>query len=160
MNITQKQASMPEENLKTYFAKGQKCKFRRLTSNQIKRLFFNWLKDDSDVRTFDEVFNAKVEYHEEQWKKQYDLKTVKFVPKTLGSVTLDYNQKDRVAKLTFISERHQPLVVMKPINTHKRLLKWVRDKVNDYCNENTVEINKDNLKANLVASIETTILLF
>jgi len=160
MNIEHKQASMPEENLKAYFVKGQKCKFRRLTPNQIKRLFFNWLKDDSDIRSFDEVFDAKVMDHEDQWRKQYDLKTVKFVPKTIGSVVLDYDQKEKMAKLTFTSERHQDLLVMKPITTHKKLLKWVRDKTNDYCNENTVEIDKDILKANLVATIETTILLF
>ena len=155
-----KQTQTPESTLKNYFARGQKCRFRKLSPNQVKRLYFNWVKDDSDTRTFEEVFQKKFDDHEALWRKQYDLKSVKFVPKDVGEVVLEYDSKEKIAKLTFKSSRHRPLVVMKPIKTHSKLLKWVRDKTNHYCDENVVEVSFEGLTTNLKAPIITTVLLF
>ena len=156
----QKVSITPEAELKTYYQRGQKCRFRKLTANQIKRLYFNWLKDDFDGRSFEEVFTKKFDDHEVQWRKQYNIKSVEFIPKTIGVVLLEYDNVEKIAKLTFTSARHSELSIMKPIKTHPKLLKWVRDKVNQYNDENIVEIDLDLLKSELKAPIETTILLF
>ena len=150
----------PETELNSYFERGKKCKFRKLSVNQIKRLYFTWLKDSSDTRTFEEVFQNKFDSHEDQWRKQYNIKSVKFVPKEIGEVVLTYDTQDKTAKLTFTSLRHQDLSIIKPIKTHSKLLKWVRDKVDNYSEENVVEIDLVDLKANLRTPIITTILLF
>ena len=153
-----KVAQTPESDLQQYFDVGQQAKFKRLTKTQIRRLYFNWLKDSTDTRSFDEVFQDKYDSHEKQWLKQYNIKKVDFVPTTLGTVTLSYT--DNTAKLTFKSARHRPLVITKPIKSHFKLLKRVKEKVNNYNEENVVTIDLELLKSNLNAPIITTLLLF
>lgn len=151
-------AQTPESDLQKYFDKGQQAKFKRLTKTQIRRLYFNWLKDSTDTRDFDEVFQDKYIRHEKQWLKQYNIKKVDFIPTILGTVVLTYF--DGTAKLTFESSRHRTLTITKPIKSHIKLLKWVRDKVNSYSEENIVSIDLELLKRDLQAPINTTLLLF
>lgn len=152
-----KQEQTPEENLGPFYEKGLSCLFKPMTRFQVRKHYFNWLKNKEDNRTFEEYFGERFDQHFKYWSKQYNIKSTNFAPKKVGKTSIEY--VDGYGVLCFDSIYHRQLKIMKPIKGHSKFLRWIKVKIREYCKENVVTIDYDMLKANLEAPIITTILL-
>ena len=135
--IEQKKLSYPESSLELFFERGAELEPDPMSARLIKRLYFKWLRDDTDTRDFDSVFQERVDRYVEAANKTRAANKAKGKSLKIGNVEYDGQN------LTISSPRlHRPLTVR---NIKKNSLKKF---VRSYCKQYVSVIDYDHLIKN------------
>lgn len=122
-----KQQQTSEECLKFYYELGNNLEVKPLSRRAIRRCYFNWLKNDNDTRDFRQVFNEKLNTHNEKAKKELEKFKKLSSQKKIGLVKYDKN----TGTCTITSRLHRPLKIYN-LKNYTRLRENVKDYLKDY----------------------------
>ncbi len=156
--VDRKLSATPNEQLEEYVQRGKFLPVQQLTRQEISRLYYGWLKNDKDNRTFDAVFNQRIEDHLNYWRKCLGIALLDFKPEIIGTWQLARDVDYEV--LTITSKHYQKLTIKRPaFKSNGEFKNWLTIKCKSYEHEHVVTINVDELLVTNSTNMMTAVLL-
>lgn len=128
-------AALSLDELERYYEMGAEAKPQMLSRTIVRRCYYDWLKKDSDTRSWEEVFAARLEKYKLRYEKEAAKRST-FVPREIGSLMIE-NQT-----LIIKNEIHEKITISRPCESNN---KWMKKTADSYAKKYCCSIDSKEL---------------